>query len=158
MSVFMKKLLCVWILVVVFSCKQDNEDATPQANVEMKATISLDNFTFNATQVIAIEFQEEPTLWYVTGTDDAQNSLQLTIPKNATIGTHSLGNNDDYAGQFFKNGDETYTDTDEGNITISEKTDNLIKGTFSFKAQSPFQIILDEYINVTNGTFTVVLE
>ncbi len=151
-------MLIFCLCVLLFACGKDNEGTNPQASVEMKATVSMNNFSFDATQVVAIEFQEYPTLWFVTGTDADQNSLQLTIPKNATLGEHAFSNADEYAGQFFKNGDETYTDTNEGNITITEKTANTIKGTFSFTALSPFQILMEETITVSNGSFRVNLE
>jgi hypothetical protein len=156
----MKKITFVFVSFIFFviACNKKDDPQAQTIKSNMTANISLGNLSFKAKENETIALNIDNDTWAITGTNQAEDMLTLYIPINTAIGTYTMegGINAKYRGHFFKQGDETYTNQPQGTITITEKTDKYIKGTFSFDAQGFSQIITGQTIAIREGNFTVL--
>lgn len=144
------------LVILFFSCKKSqNDDAQPTEKSAMSAKISLNNLQFQAKENETYVSTVDSDTWQITGANEANDMLTLYVPINTQVGTYRMegGVNARYRGLFFKQGNETYTSQANGTITITQKTDKFLKGTFSFNAQGFSQIISGQSISITQGTF-----
>lgn len=147
----MKKLFCLIslsTLLVISSCKKNDDTATPVISYFLQATI--DGQTWKANTSL---FADKAIVMTINGINQQGSSLTLELD-DFTPGTYQIKNSRNhiiYTSQLA----DAFESTD-GNpgtlvITSNDESKNLLKGTFTFTGQSP----LSGNKTISNGSFEV---
>jgi hypothetical protein len=142
------------------SCKKDDETTTP-TSTSSSFNCKIDGVAYNISGVGAYALHNSATD-NIYGTEAANNvakprTVYIAFAKDKGVGTYTLADANNYA---------LYTDPDgkgyrsdyknsTGTLTISEKTDKIIKGTFAFTANT-LPNGTGKKASVTEGAFEVV--
>lgn len=146
----MKKLLLFSALLLVFvfpSCSSDSDGAS-----QSKVTARIDgvDHTFNTVNVNLIDYPEEGyTDVEVTASKDNNPDLRISF----VVERHVLGLEASWFFGYFLN-ETFYPKMDGFQVSVTENTDNKLKGTFAGQVQAdvePFDIV-----DIENGTFDIV--
>lgn len=132
----------------LLSCSKDSaSDETPELFINFKYNGLLYHLT-NATTVNL----GSKSIDAFDGTGVTLKRITLYMPINVTTGTFAITepfDNTAYGSYFIFEADSIDLVSTSGTMTITEITDNYIKGTFSFSGLNG-----TTPINVTNGSFT----
>jgi hypothetical protein len=116
----------------------------PTPNKTMTATVN--GSSWSATNVTSLK-----SFGFISTVGNGPNSttIGITIPDDATVGTHTISMFGDYKAQYNPSA-TTWMNPDDGTITITEFDDisEVIKGTFSFEAEKD-----GTSVTITNGSF-----
>jgi hypothetical protein len=150
-------LFCLTFLFVT-SCKKEDEVTAETAFFQCK----IDNIDYKVEGTGAYAYIETTTdRIYGSQLPDKTIAKPLvvfiSIGKDKGVGTHNLIDTDNF-GHFLAEDGTIYRSNyknSSGTLTISEKTDKHIKGTFSFvaNAQSDGN---GKKVTISDGAFTVV--
>lgn len=150
-------LLCTLMLLII-SCKKEDEVTTETAAFQCK----IENIDYKITGTGAYAYfdADEDRIYgteVVDKTIKEPRSLYIAFAKDKGVGTHTINDSDNYAFFLDEKGvayRSNYKNS-SGTLTISEKTDKIIKGTFSFTANTQPNGN-GKKITVTDGSFSVV--
>ena len=161
------KIAFLALALTFASCSSDSEGTPVTNGAEGTITAKVDGNTFT-TSVIAtggtISGGNQYTLLSIFGTELTSRGITLQIIDFAGVGTYTVGSetgphsicgySDKKPGST--NEYETWTTANAtdatGSITITEKSESNIKGTFSFKGKNA---ITGTYKELTNGSFNL---
>lgn len=142
----MKKSILLGLLLTFFaftSCS-DEEDQIPAGSLNVEATI--DGKTWNASGNSRISSLSGITVFAIGAGAVDRSNIAFTLDK-------------EQAGTYNLNGRAIYTDAAQkvhsatsGTLTITKLENNLVSGTFSFKAS--LLVGTGPEVTVTNGKFT----
>ncbi len=122
-----------------FTCKMDGKDYTIKGN----------------TLAYGVKWDDSYSVYGVSNLN-GDNVIYLNLKKELGIGTHQMTDSNNYGLVSLQDGTSwsTYWGAGTGSVTITEKTESVVKGTFSFTAYNADDE--SEKMTVTDGSFRVV--
>lgn len=150
--------LMSFLILLTISCKKEDDVTTETATFQCK----IENIDYKITGTGAYAyFDTDEDRIYGTEVVDKNikepRSLYIAFTKEKGMGTHTLNDSDNYAFFLDEKGvayRSNYKNS-SGTLTISEKTNKIIKGSFSFTANTQTNGN-GKKITVTEGSFSVV--
>lgn len=145
-------------ILLVTSCKKE-DDVTPETAF-FQCKIDNVEYKIEGTGAYAYFDTSEDRIYGTEVVDKSikePRSLYIAFPRGKSVGTFAINDDNNYA--FFLDSKgvahrSNYKNS-SGTLTISEKTDKIIKGTFSFTANTQPNGN-GKKITVTDGNFSVV--
>jgi Family of unknown function (DUF6252) len=158
----MKKILFGFAVASVFiACsKDDNDDTQVSSTDKFECTIDGKAHSISGKFAFADKISED--LFGIYGSEDQTKSgfknVYISLPKEPSVGSYDLSKNENGSGNILETSSGTLYNTNfpggSGNLTITEKTESRIKGTFEFDAVSP----TNEHRIVKAGKFDVPIQ
>ncbi len=144
-------MLLVSSTIFFSSCKKDEETTDTNTNTNTTTTVTesitatVDGVSWSAASVYESSYYGTIT---INGTASDGSVIGFGMPSSATTGKHDITSMWDSYKVAYYNTAGDYEYTENGSITITSITSDVVKGTFEAETSLG---------NITSGTFTAKL-
>lgn len=140
------------LALVCSSCSKDTEGPVADDGLFVTCTMNGEAFKAEGLYAYAVDWDESYNVYGIT-VDDI--TMYVAIDQSITDGTHAFNDETTFA-IISREGGKSYStlyEGGEGQVTVTERTANIVKGSFQFTAVETDDT--GEKLVVQNGKFQV---